>query len=49
MAKIIIPTPLRKFTDNTSVFETTGSTVQEAIHQLTQTHTNLERHLLEGR
>ena len=47
MAKIIIPTPLRKFTDNTSVFETTGSTVQEAIHQLTQTHTNLERHLLD--
>ncbi|MBI5913747.1 MAG: MoaD/ThiS family protein [Bacteroidetes bacterium] len=47
MAKIIIPTPLRKFTDNSGVFETTGTTVQEAIQQLTQTHTNLERHLLD--
>lgn len=47
MAKIIIPTPLRKFTDNTGVFETTGTTVQEAIRELTETHTNLERHLLD--
>lgn len=47
MAKIIIPTPLRKFTDNLSSFETTGTTVQEAIQQLTQTHTGLERHLLD--
>ena len=47
MAKIIIPTPLRKFTDNNSSFETTGSTVQEAIEQLTQAHANLERHLLD--
>jgi molybdopterin converting factor small subunit len=47
MAKIIIPTPLRKFTDNLSSFETTGTTVQEAIEQLTQTHTGLERHLLD--
>ena len=47
MAKIIIPTPLRKFTDNTSVFETTGNTVQEAIEQLAQAHNGLERHLFD--
>ena len=34
MAKIIIPTPLRKFTDNQSVFETTGNTVEEAVREV---------------
>ena len=29
MAKIIIPTPLRKFTENQSTFETKGSTIKE--------------------
>lgn len=47
MAKIIIPTPLRKFTDNTSIFESTGTTVQTAINELTETHASLERHLLD--
>lgn len=47
MAKIIIPTPLRKFTGNNSTFDTTGNTVQEAIEQLTQAHAGLERHLLD--
>lgn len=47
MAKIIIPTPLRKFTENTGVFETTGGTVKEAIQELTQTHDGLTRHLLD--
>ena len=47
MAKIIIPTPLRKFTANTGVFETSGHTVKEAIQELTQTHSGLSRHLLD--
>lgn len=47
MAKIIIPTPLRKFTENTGIFETTGTTVHEAIQELTQAHGGLERHLLD--
>ena len=34
MAKIIIPTPLRKFTNNQSTYETNGSTVKEAIQEL---------------
>ncbi|MFT5169205.1 MAG: hypothetical protein ACI8P3_004453, partial [Saprospiraceae bacterium] len=37
MAKIIIPTPLRKFTDNQSSFDTGGSTVREAVLELTNT------------
>ncbi|GIV30731.1 MAG: molybdopterin synthase sulfur carrier subunit [Saprospiraceae bacterium] len=47
MAKIIIPTPLRKFTSNQSVFETTGSTVREAIDELISQHQELARHLLD--
>ncbi len=47
MAKIIIPTPLRKFTGNAGVFETSGATVREAIQQLTETHGGLSRHLLD--
>ena len=47
MAKIIIPTPLRKFTDNQSTFESSGATVREAIRELTSTHTSLSQHLLD--
>ncbi len=47
MAKIIIPTPLRKFTDNTGVFETSGNTVGEAIQELTRAHSSLSKHLLD--
>lgn len=47
MAKIIIPTPLRKFTNNNSVFETTGASVREAIEELTSAYQGLSRHLLD--
>ncbi len=47
MAKIIIPTPLRKFTNNESTFETSGNTVKEAIQELTTTHGGLAKHLLD--
>ena len=47
MAKIIIPTPLRKFTDNQSTYETNGSTIQEAILELTNTFGGLKQHLLD--
>ena len=48
MAKIIIPTPLRKFTGNAATFETQGTTVREAIAELTQSHAELSRHLLDS-
>ena len=47
MAKIIIPTPLRKFTENQSQFETTATTVKEAILELTSKYTSLTKHLLD--
>lgn len=47
MAKVIIPTPLRKFTENRSIFETTGATVGEAIQELTSAYSGLGKHLLD--
>lgn len=47
MAKIIIPTPLRKFTDNQSAFDAKGTNVQEAILDLVGTHGGLKQHLLD--
>jgi molybdopterin synthase sulfur carrier subunit len=46
MATILIPTPLRKFTDNQSSFQTKAATVREAILDLTGQHQQLSRHLL---
>lgn len=34
MATIIIPTPLRKFTENSTTFDTSGGTVAEALQEL---------------
>lgn len=48
MAKIIIPTPLRKFTENQSVFETKGTTIREAILELTETFSGLKQHLFDA-
>ncbi len=47
MAKIIIPTPLRKFTGNTATFEANGSTIGEAIQELIDSHQGLSKHLLD--
>lgn len=49
MAKIIIPTPLRKFTNNSSTFETKGNTIKEAIQELIDSYPNLNRHLLDDK
>ncbi|NQX90883.1 MAG: MoaD/ThiS family protein [Flavobacteriales bacterium] len=47
MAKIIIPTPLRKFTNSEAKFSTDASTVKEAIDQLVAQHNGLKTHLLD--
>lgn len=47
MAKIIIPTPLRKFTDNQSTFETSGATIKEAVAELIEKHDGLAKHILD--
>jgi sulfur-carrier protein len=47
MAKIIIPTPLRKFTDNQSSFQATSGNVGEALNELTTTYPGVKGHLFD--
>ncbi len=43
--KILIPTPLRPFTDKQESVEVAGSTVGELLGQLTTKHEGLKKHL----
>ena len=45
MAKIIIPTPLRKFTDNQSSFQASANNVGAALGELTATFPGIKGHL----
>jgi len=45
MATIIIPTPLRKFTDNKAKIVTNGDSIRESIEQLGTLHPDLKKHL----
>lgn len=47
MANILIPTPLRKFTDNTSKVQLEGQTVLEALQNLTSKFPDIKPYLLE--
>lgn len=47
MATIIIPTPLRKFTNNTAKIEIRGGTVAQGIEELTTNFPDLKKHLLD--
>jgi molybdopterin converting factor small subunit len=47
MAIIIIPTPLRKFTNNEAKLETDGSNVEEAIINLTKRFPELKTNILD--
>ena len=46
MATVFIPTPLRKFTNNTSKLDVQGNTVAELIQSLTTNYPDLKRHLI---
>lgn len=46
MATVFIPTPLRKFTNNTSKLDIPGATVMEVISGLTTSYPDLKRHLI---
>ncbi len=48
MAKVIIPTPLRKFTENQASVEANGTTVQEAIGNLATNFPDVKKHLFEA-
>ncbi len=43
--KILIPTPLRPFTDKQESVEVAGGTVGELLRQLTARHEGLRKHL----
>ena len=43
--KILIPTPLRQYTDKEDVLELEGNTVGELLQNLTQRYSALKKHL----
>ena len=45
MAKIIIPTPLRKYTKDQNTFEVQANTVGEAVTKLTETYPDIQKHM----
>jgi adenylyltransferase/sulfurtransferase len=45
MAKILIPTPLRQYTEKKDSVEVNGSTVGELLNSLTSQYGDLRRHL----
>lgn len=48
MATILIPTPLRKYTDNQSKVSIDGADVSCIIENLVSTHPEIKKHLLDG-
>ena len=47
MAKLIIPTPLRKFTESQGSFLSQGVTVRDVINDLITKYTGLKPHLID--
>jgi molybdopterin synthase sulfur carrier subunit len=47
MATVIIPTPLRKFTNNTARLNINASSVSDAVTELTHNFPDLKKHLLD--
>ena len=48
MASIIIPTPLRKFTNNEASIQSTGNTVLESVKELANQFPDLSKHLFDA-
>lgn len=48
MANIIIPTPLRKFTNNQASVESNGSNVQESVEDLAKQFPDLNKHIFDA-
>ena len=49
MATVIIPTPLRKFTNNTARVNINGASIGEVVDQLTLNFPDLKKHLLDDK
>jgi molybdopterin/thiamine biosynthesis adenylyltransferase/rhodanese-related sulfurtransferase/molybdopterin converting factor small subunit len=47
MATVIIPTPLRKFTNNTARLQVSATTIDETVKELTLNFPDLKKHLLD--
>ena len=47
MATVIIPTPLRKFTNNTAKLNIQATSVQDVVNDLSFNFPELKRHLLD--
>lgn len=47
MATVIIPTPLRKFTNNTAKLEVNADNIQQTVDELTLNFPDLKKHLLD--
>lgn len=47
MATVIIPTPLRKFTNNTAKLNINAGNVQDVVNDLSLNFPELKRHLLD--
>lgn len=47
MATVIIPTPLRKFSNNIGRVDVTASKVSDVVSQLTLTYPELKKHLVD--
>lgn len=47
MATVMIPTPLRKFTDNTRTVTIEGTKIPDVVVELTTKFPNLKRHLVD--
>lgn len=49
MATVIIPTPLRKFTNNTAKLQINADTIANTVNELTLNFPDLKKHLLDDR
>jgi len=47
MATVIIPTPLRKFTNNTARLQVSAGTIKDTVQELTVNFPDLKKHLLD--
>jgi sulfur-carrier protein len=49
MATVIIPTPLRKFTNNTARLDIQADTIDKTVSELTLNFPELKKHLLDDK
>jgi len=47
MATVLIPTPLRKFTGNSSIISVSGNVVSEIISNMALEYPDLQKHILD--